>query len=200
MLRVLQTGALLSLGALDLVWIHLALVPWALAPQVVPPTPPEVAIATPSLPNHPDADEQPSSVAAATVAAATVAAATVVASLDATGLPLESGDRVPLVTVIFPQTASIALTSDARDELLRIVEQLRETPKAGVRVIGYADAQGGNSYNERLGLRRAAAVRRFLRAQGIDRSRIRVWSEGERHPNVIDTSDRRVEISLTELE
>ena len=73
-----------------------------------------------------------------------------------------------------------------------------------VRVEGYTDSTGSESYNQDLSERRAMAVRDALMAEGIARSRIEVMGYGEAYPVVSnDTSagrqqNRRVEIVISD--
>jgi peptidoglycan-associated lipoprotein len=47
---------------------------------------------------------------------------------------------------------------------------------------GYADERGTREYNIGLGARRAAAVRKFLLLQGVDKDQIKTISYGEAYP------------------
>jgi len=53
-----------------------------------------------------------------------------------------------------------------------------------IRISGHADARGSDEYNLALGLRRAAEVKRYLAALGIDESRIEIVTMGEERPAV----------------
>jgi outer membrane protein OmpA-like peptidoglycan-associated protein/TolA-binding protein len=76
-------------------------------------------------------------------------------------------------------------------------ESLKARPEVKVVIIGHCDPRASEVYNQRLGLKRAEAVRDFLVAAGIDAGRISTRSEGEKRP--ISTKpdeywlDRRVE-------
>ncbi len=73
-----------------------------------------------------------------------------------------------------------------------------------VRVEGYTDSTGAESYNQNLSERRAMAVRDALMAEGVARSRIEVIGYGEAYPVASnDTSagrqqNRRVEIVISD--
>ena len=94
-----------------------------------------------------------------------------------------------------PATATFAfdrafLDAEARDALDSQASWLLANPDIRVRIVGHADLVGGESYNDRLGLRRARAAARHLIARGVARSRIdAVESRGEREP-VIPTEAR----------
>lgn len=62
---------------------------------------------------------------------------------------------------------------------------IRQFPEVRFSVYGHTDLVGSNSYNYRLGLRRARAAVNFLVAQGIDRGRLdALVSLGETQPLV----------------
>ena len=68
-------------------------------------------------------------------------------------------------------------TLDAKLPILRTNTALR------IRVSGHTDARGSDEYNLALGLRRAAATRKYLSDRGIAASRIDVVSFGEERPS-----------------
>ena len=76
-------------------------------------------------------------------------------------------------------------------------ESLKGHPEVKVVIVGHCDPRASERYNQRLGLKRAEAVRDFLVAAGVDSGRISVRSDGEKRP--ISTKpdefwlDRRVE-------
>lgn len=51
-----------------------------------------------------------------------------------------------------------------------------------IRVAGHADERGSTEYNMALGMRRAAAAKRFLENRGIESNRIDLVSFGEERP------------------
>jgi OOP family OmpA-OmpF porin len=79
-------------------------------------------------------------------------------------------------------------------------DSLRGCPNIPVRVEGHTDAIGGDDYNQRLGLRRAQAVRRYFTDHGIASRRISAKSFGESRPIASNDTDegrslnRRVEL------
>lgn len=64
------------------------------------------------------------------------------------------------------------VTDRAAMLLAQNVEQLRSNPNTRIRVDAYTDHVGGDQYNLRLSLRRAASVVSFYTANGINESRI----------------------------
>jgi len=92
-------------------------------------------------------------------------------------------------TVTFAFNSS-ALDSTARSALNGQAAWLKAHPEVRMTVIGHTDLVGGEAYNDRLGLRRAQAVVRYLSRRGVSRSRLdAVESEGERSP-VVETDNR----------
>lgn len=79
---------------------------------------------------------------------------------------------------------------------------MKENPTMIVELAGHTDNKGTDAYNMDLGLRRAAAVKRWLVHFGVASNRIGVKSYGERSPAASNSTDRgraknrRVEIHV----
>ncbi|MGV6812028.1 MAG: OmpA family protein [Brevirhabdus sp.] len=85
---------------------------------------------------------------------------------------------------------SAVLDAEARAVLRKQATWIRQFPEVRFRVYGHTDLVGSDSYNKRLGLRRARAAVNFLVSQGISRKRLEaVASFGETQPLVF-TQDR----------
>jgi outer membrane protein OmpA-like peptidoglycan-associated protein len=82
---------------------------------------------------------------------------------------------------------------------------LKEYDKTIIEVLGHTDATGSDAYNQGLSEQRAASVRSYLAAQGIDARRVLSQGFGERHPVASNDSaegrqsNRRVELRLVPL-
>jgi OOP family OmpA-OmpF porin len=80
------------------------------------------------------------------------------------------------------------------------VDSLKGCPRVPVRVEGHTDSIGNADYNQRLGLRRAQAVRQYFSDRGVSSSRISAESFGESKPIATNDTDegralnRRVEL------
>lgn len=80
------------------------------------------------------------------------------------------------------------------------VDSLKGCPNIPVRVEGHTDSIGNDDYNQRLGLRRAQAVRQYFINGGLSSSRISAKSFGESRPIASNDTDegralnRRVEL------
>lgn len=82
------------------------------------------------------------------------------------------------------------LDRTARKALNGQAAWLRANPRVRMTIIGHTDLVGTESYNDRLGLRRAKAVVNYLVRRGVSRSRLdAVASLGENEP-VVETENR----------
>ena len=82
----------------------------------------------------------------------------------------------------------------------RVADVLAKHDTSQVRVVGYSDAVGSDSYNRELSLARADSVRDALEVYGVDPARVRAEGRGEAEPRASNGSEagraanRRVEI------
>lgn len=74
---------------------------------------------------------------------------------------------------------SAALRSDALPILENAVKVLHKNPEADILITGNCDIRGPEAYNEKLGRRRAEAVKKFILEKEIAESRIRIISRGK---------------------
>jgi len=101
------------------------------------------------------------------------------------------------------------IRSDAVPTLLAVADLIRQDRPYAVEVIGHTDAKGRRGYNQRLSVRRARAVARYLsNAPGLAHTRFVVTGKGETEPRAPNTYpdgadnprgrqlNRRVEIFL----
>jgi len=104
--------------------------------------------------------------------------------------------------LVFFDWDSANLTSAARDTVTTAVNAIRSGGNARIEVVGHTDTSGSPQYNQRLGLRRADAVRAEMTRQGIAQTAITTRSAGEtqlRVPTadgVREAQNRRAEIVL----
>jgi len=102
-------------------------------------------------------------------------AAQLVAAQEAEAIALITG------TVYFEYDQS-ALSAESRATLDAKIPALQARPAFRVRITGHTDERGSSEYNLALGLRRAAELKAYLVANGIDASRIDISSMGEERP------------------
>ncbi len=111
-------------------------------------------------------------------------------------------------TVYFNFNSS-ALTPAAKTKLNALAKNLRSKKVASVRIVGFADQIGTESYNLRLSQKRANAVAAYLRGKGIKvlgKSEVRGLGETASKSDCVGTKgkaeqaclwrDRRVEVEI----
>jgi adhesin transport system outer membrane protein len=94
------------------------------------------------------------------------------------------------------------LKTEGKREIDTLVSKIKDSKFDILVAVGHTDSVGSDTYNQRLSLRRAEAVKAYLVSVGIDRQRIRVEGKGESQP-VADNAtpegrakNRRVEIEV----
>ncbi len=87
----------------------------------------------------------------------------------------------PMRIVYFDFDRSV-LTEESKARLTENAEYLKANPDVTITVEGHCDERGTDEYNLALGENRAQSAKEFLRALGIDGSRLRIVSYGEERP------------------
>jgi len=135
-------------------------------------------------------------------AAASAAAAVAAAAGPATTAPVTSSERSAMVATIYFDLDESALADESQAAVEAKAPVLLRHQNMRIRITGHADSQGSDEYNLALGLRRAAEVRRYLAALGIDESRVEIVTLGEERPAVEGRTEeayalnRRVEFEI----
>ncbi len=90
---------------------------------------------------------------------------------------------------------------DGKATLDNLVAKLSSVKLEVIIVVGHTDSVGSDAYNNKLGQRRADAVRAYLISKGIEKNRVYTESKGERQP-VADnkTKEGRAKNRRVELE
>jgi len=84
------------------------------------------------------------------------------------------------------------LRPDAVEALDNIVKKYKGTSLQSMSIVGHTDSKGSDAYNQALSERRAASVREYLAAQGLDGSKISTSGRGESEPAATnDTAEGR---------
>lgn len=92
------------------------------------------------------------------------------------------------------------LRTDAQPSLKALSDLLKKHPQLHVRIEGHTDQAGAESYNQKLSVTRAVAVKNALIAEGIDPRRLETTGYGSSRPLVSNDTEanrainRRVEI------
>ena len=108
-----------------------------------------------------------------------------------------------LAAMIFFDYDAAEIRGDAKAALDAKLPILRANSGIQLRVSGHADERGSDQYNDALGQRRAAAVKRYLTDNGIDAARIAIVSYGEQRPATTGADEsawsrnRRAEFEIT---
>jgi outer membrane protein OmpA-like peptidoglycan-associated protein len=122
--------------------------------------------------------------------------------------PQESADcnRINLQTltaaIYFDYDAGKANNSSLR-QLNRVVDAMQKCAKLELQVGGYADSDGGESYNYKLSEKRAKSVLKYIMGQGISDQRLKYNAYGEKYPLSNNDTDegkqrnRRAEIQVS---
>jgi outer membrane protein OmpA-like peptidoglycan-associated protein len=98
------------------------------------------------------------------------------------------------------------LRDDAMDVLDRSLYTMEHNPKADLLITGNADIRGSEQYNQKLGEKRALAVRDYLIEKGLPEDRIRILSRGKldamapTHDIVGMQKDRNAQFMIAEVE
>lgn len=123
-----------------------------------------------------------------------------VAALDTGNAgPMAAADAMYLVFFDFDKSD---IQPGAQSVLDAVAAEVRKGGITTVEIVGHTDSSGPNSYNERLAMRRANAVRDALAERGLDVSVMQLDGRGEREllvktaDNVREPANRRVQISF----
>jgi outer membrane protein OmpA-like peptidoglycan-associated protein len=120
--------------------------------------------------------------------------------------------QIPIVQkIVLTETAGkvlfdfnkATLKPEAKNQLARVLQILKDQPGAQVDIAGHTDGIGSDAYNMGLGKRRADSVADYLVQNGVPRQNIRTESFGKRQPVASNETaegraqNRRVEITLS---
>lgn len=96
-----------------------------------------------------------------------------------------------------------ALTSEAKENLGKLVTILNKYPDTNIAIYGHTDSKGSEAYNQRLSEKRANAVSSYLVSQDIASNRLTTKGFGELQPKYSNDTEsglaqnRRVEFAIT---
>ena len=97
---------------------------------------------------------------------------------------------------------SAQLTPAAQEQLLGLMDKLKNADVLSIKVVGHTDSQGTDAYNQALSERRASSVAAFLLEQGLAPDKLTSQGMGESQPVADNASEegraknRRVELVI----
>ena len=80
------------------------------------------------------------------------------------------------------QSGSASLSDQSEEELDAFIDFFKDHPDHTIILEGFTDSSGSASANERISLRRAESVAKYLISKGISPHRIQFFGQGERSP------------------
>ncbi|MBA3578695.1 MAG: OmpA family protein [Gemmatimonadaceae bacterium] len=102
----------------------------------------------------------------------------------------QEAEAIALITgTVYFEYDQAALSAESRATLDAKIPALQARPAFRVRITGHTDERGSSEYNLALGLRRAAELKAYLVANGIDATRIDISSMGEERPAVAGSAE-----------
>lgn len=120
---------------------------------------------------------------------------------------VRQGDQIQLALpadISFPSGKS-DIQPQFYNSLNQVANTLNEYPSTAVDILGHADSQGSESYNQTLSEQRAASVQSYMLNQGVRPVRLASIGLGESQPIATNETaegrarNRRVEIILTPI-
>jgi outer membrane protein OmpA-like peptidoglycan-associated protein len=122
--------------------------------------------------------------------------------LETFSLALAANPPKPVSILLYFQRDSDFLTEESEEQLEDVIKAVKDREPSEVSIIGHTDTVGDNSYNMKLSLGRAEAVKKMLEDMGLDITRFEVTSFGE-NDLLVKTPDetpeplnRRVEVMV----
>jgi len=118
------------------------------------------------------------------------------------GITLEALPARPTTFLLYFVTATDELTDESKDELKKILAELKQRPIPDIMVVGHTDTVGDREANDLLSAQRAERMKGFLVEIGIHVRQIQTAARGEREllvptaDNVDEPRNRRVEINV----
>lgn len=113
--------------------------------------------------------------------------------------PMSAEDALYLVFFDFNQSK---IGAGADSVIDAVAAEVKKRNVTAIEILGHTDSAGSNSYNEKLAIRRANAVRDALAKRGLDVSVMHVDGRGEREllvqtaDNVREPANRRAQITF----
>jgi outer membrane protein OmpA-like peptidoglycan-associated protein len=98
-------------------------------------------------------------------------------------IPVEETKKEITIRPIYFDYASSKIPMREMSHVWNIVRLLRSNPTLCLKITGHTDSTGSESANTRLGMKRAAELKRVLMNFGLSRFRYKLASKGESQPS-----------------
>ena len=117
-------------------------------------------------------------------------------------VPAPTSEKVTFAADAFFDFDKSVLKPEGRAKLDDLVSKMSGLNLEVIIAVGHTDSVGTDSYNQRLSIRRAEAVKSYLVGKGVEKNRVYTEGKGEKQP-VADNKtaegrakNRRVEIEV----
>ncbi len=120
--------------------------------------------------------------------------------------PAPVSQKVTFAADAFFDFDKAVLKPEAKTKLDDLVSKLKGVNLEVIIAVGHTDSIGSDAYNQRLSVRRAAAVKAYLVTKGIEANRVYTEGKGEKQPvapnrvNGKDSPDNRAKNRRVEIE
>lgn len=117
-------------------------------------------------------------------------------------VPAPVSEKVTFAADTFFDFDKATLKPDGKAKLDDLVSKLQGMDLEVVIAVGHADSVGSDTYNQKLSVRRAEAVKSYLVSKGIEANRVYTEGKGEKQPVADNKSaagrakNRRVEVEV----
>jgi OOP family OmpA-OmpF porin len=130
------------------------------------------------------------------------APAPVAAVAPAPVVPVITSEKVTFAADAFFDFDKAVLKPEGKTKLDEVVTKLSSINLEVIIAVGHTDSVGSDSYNEKLSVRRAEAVKAYLVGKGIEKNRVYTEGKGKKQPVAENKTaagrakNRRVEIEF----
>ncbi len=100
----------------------------------------------------------------------------------AAGGPKPSGEKITVAADALFDFNKATLRAEGKAKLDELVGKAKAIKLEVILVVGHTDRIGGDAYNQKLSEKRAAAVKEYLVAKGIEANRVYTEGKGEKQP------------------
>ena len=100
----------------------------------------------------------------------------------AAGGPKPAGEKITVAADALFDFNKATLRPEGKAKLDELVGKAKAIKLEVILVVGHTDRIGGDAYNQKLSEKRAAAVKEYLVAKGIEANRVYTEGKGEKQP------------------